>query len=43
MNKPRLIAAYHRQCIGCHEKMGITKTEECKDCHEEKEPAGETK
>ena len=37
MNKPRLIAAYHRQCIGCHTQMGITETEECKDCHEEKE------
>ncbi len=37
MNKPRLIAAYHRQCIGCHEVMGITKTKECRDCHEEKE------
>jgi hypothetical protein len=37
MNKPRLIAAYHRQCIGCHEGMGITKTKECRDCHEEKE------
>ena len=37
MNKPRLIAAYHRQCIGCHAQMGIEETEECKDCHEEKE------
>jgi hypothetical protein len=36
MNKPRLLAAYHRQCIGCHDKMGMTKTKECKDCHKEK-------
>jgi Class III cytochrome C family len=36
MNKPRLLAAYHRQCMGCHDMMGITKTEACKDCHKEK-------
>lgn len=36
LNKPRLLAAYHRQCIGCHDMMGITKTKECRDCHKEK-------
>jgi hypothetical protein len=36
LNKPRLIAAYHRQCIGCHDMMGIAKTKECRDCHKEK-------
>jgi hypothetical protein len=35
MNKPRLLAAYHRQCLGCHEKMGLKQTG-CKDCHKEK-------
>jgi len=36
-NKPRLLAAYHRQCIQCHEKMELKKAKECKECHEEKE------
>lgn len=31
-DKPGLTAAYHRQCIGCHEAMGIGKTG-CTDCH----------
>ncbi len=35
MNKPRLLAAYHRQCLGCHERMQLKKTG-CRDCHEEK-------
>ena len=35
MNKPRLLAAYHRQCLGCHEKMEI-KQQGCIDCHKEK-------
>lgn len=35
IKRPRLLAAYHRQCIGCHEKMNIDAME-CKDCHEEK-------
>ncbi|MEW6674962.1 MAG: sulfate respiration complex hexadecaheme cytochrome HmcA [Nitrospirota bacterium] len=35
INKPRLLAAYHRRCIGCHEKMEL-KPMECKDCHKEK-------
>lgn len=36
MNRPRLIAVYHRQCMGCHEKMNLTKPKECTDCHKEK-------
>lgn len=35
MNRPRLLAAYHRQCLGCHERMQLKQTG-CKDCHEEK-------
>ncbi len=34
-DKPALKAAYHRQCIGCHQKMGIVKALGCKDCHAE--------
>lgn len=35
MNRPRLLAIYHRQCMGCHEKMQIKATG-CRDCHKEK-------
>jgi hypothetical protein len=35
LNRPRLLAAYHRQCIGCHERMQLKQTG-CRDCHEEK-------
>ena len=31
-DKPGLTAAYHRQCIGCHQAMAIRKTG-CTDCH----------
>jgi hypothetical protein len=34
-NRPRLLAAYHRQCLACHEKMDI-KGKGCADCHKEK-------
>jgi len=37
LSRPRLLAAYHRQCIQCHEKMELEKGRECKDCHKEKE------
>ncbi len=33
-DKPALKAAYHRQCIGCHQKMGLEE-QGCTDCHEE--------
>jgi len=41
LNRPRLLAAYHRQCLGCHERMQLKQTG-CTDCHEEKAevPAG---
>jgi len=35
-DKPGLKVAYHRQCIGCHQRMGIDKLG-CTDCHAEKE------
>ncbi len=37
LSRPRLLAAYHRQCVQCHEKMELEKGRECKDCHKEKE------
>jgi hypothetical protein len=30
---PSLVAAYHRQCIGCHQQMGLETG--CTACHEE--------
>jgi len=38
VDKPGLKAAYHRQCLGCHQRMGIDK-QGCIDCHAEKEVA----
>lgn len=35
LNRPRLLAAYHRRCLGCHEKMNL-KASGCNDCHKEK-------
>jgi hypothetical protein len=35
VNRPRLIAAYHRQCIQCHKEMDLEKPKECKECHKE--------
>jgi hypothetical protein len=35
-DQPALKAAYHRQCIGCHELMGI-KALGCTDCHAARE------
>jgi len=34
--KPGIIGAYHQQCMGCHEVMGIEKPKECVDCHKER-------
>ena len=32
LSKPRLLAAYHLQCMGCHAKMDL-KAQGCTDCH----------
>ncbi len=32
VDQPGLMAAYHRQCLGCHVRMGVKKTG-CTDCH----------
>ena len=34
--KPGLYGAYHRQCLGCHETMEITKPSDCTGCHAKK-------
>lgn len=36
--KPGLMAAYHNQCMGCHDRMGIEKpaANDCTGCHKEK-------
>ena len=36
--KPGLMAAYHDQCIGCHDRMGIAKpaANDCAGCHKER-------
>lgn len=31
-DRPSAVQAYHRQCVGCHERMGI-KAVGCTDCH----------
>lgn len=35
-DRPDLKVAYHRQCIGCHQRMGVAK-QGCTDCHASKE------
>ncbi len=35
LNRPRLLAVYHRQCMGCHERMNL-KPRGCIDCHKRK-------
>ncbi|MBI5252067.1 MAG: cytochrome c3 family protein [Desulfomonile tiedjei] len=38
LGKPGILAAYHRQCIGCHESMKQKPAAlECAKCHQEKE------
>ncbi|HSO20968.1 MAG TPA: cytochrome c3 family protein, partial [Desulfosarcina sp.] len=36
--RPGLVAAYHQQCIGCHNSMGLAKpaARDCNACHVEK-------
>lgn len=36
LNRPGIKASYHQQCMGCHQKMGITKYLSCTSCHKEK-------
>ena len=36
LNKTRLLSAYHRQCLGCHEKMELEKGRKCTECHKVK-------
>lgn len=38
-DKPELLAAFHRQCIGCHQQMGI-KARGCEDCHPRRKQGG---
>ncbi|MBN2227258.1 MAG: cytochrome C [candidate division Zixibacteria bacterium] len=38
--KPGLFGAYHRQCLGCHQQMEITKPSDCVGCHAEKPATG---
>jgi hypothetical protein len=38
-NRPKLIAAYHGQCMGCHDSMKLEKARKCEECHKKK-PAG---
>ena len=35
-NKPKLVAAYHNQCLGCHVHMGLEKGRKCEECHKKK-------
>jgi hypothetical protein len=35
-NRPKLIAAYHGQCMGCHDYMKLDKARKCEECHEKK-------
>lgn len=32
-DKPGLKAAYHRQCMACHKKMGLGRLNKCTSCH----------
>lgn len=36
LNKTTLLSAYHRQCLGCHEKMELEKGRKCTECHKAK-------
>mgnify|MGYP003588746029 CR=1 FL=1 len=41
-NRPALMAAYHNQCMTCHQKMGIEKpaATDCTACHPGRDSAG---
>ena len=36
LHRPGIKASYHQQCMGCHQKMGITKYLSCTSCHKER-------
>lgn len=36
LHVPAMLAAYHRQCMECHERMEITTASSCTSCHEKK-------
>lgn len=36
---PTLLAAYHRQCMECHQRMEIATASSCTSCHDEKSGA----
>jgi hypothetical protein len=36
-NRPKLIAAYHGQCISCHDHMKLEKARKCEECHEKRD------
>jgi hypothetical protein len=40
-NKPGLYGAYHRQCLGCHQSMGMENPSDCQGCHAKKISAAE--
>lgn len=37
LHRPGLKAAYHQQCLGCHEAMGIKDIQDCSVCHKDYE------
>jgi hypothetical protein len=36
-NRPGLLAAYHQQCMTCHEQMNLEKPKGCTGCHKKKQ------
>lgn len=38
-HKPGLYGAYHRQCLGCHQSMGLKDPSDCAGCHEKRKAA----
>lgn len=36
LNRPRLVGAYHRSCLGCHKDRGVGPIT-CEECHESQE------
>ncbi len=36
LDRPGIKASYHQQCMGCHQRMGVTKYLSCTSCHKER-------